>query len=101
MRGFKRALSLLVVLLMTISVIACGGSSSNSGSKRITLASGGTSGTYYGFSGVIAQRLNEVLKDQRKINVVSTGASKANAQMRSVRGILRILKGILSVNITV
>ncbi|MBQ7743545.1 MAG: TAXI family TRAP transporter solute-binding subunit [Lachnospiraceae bacterium] len=81
MRGFKRALSLLVVLLMTISVVACGGSSSSSGSKKITLASGGTSGTYYGFSGVIAQRLNETLSDKLKINVVSTGASKVNVQM--------------------
>ncbi len=81
MRGFKRALSLLFVLLMTISVVACGGSSSNSGSKKITLASGGTSGTYYGFSGVIAQRLNETLSDKLKINVVSTGASKVNVQM--------------------
>jgi TRAP transporter TAXI family solute receptor len=44
------------------------------------MATGGTSGTYYGFSGVIAQVLNEKL-DIPEITVVSTGASKANIQM--------------------
>ena len=79
MKSIKKTLSLVVVVLMLISAVACG--SSAGGSKKLTLASGGTSGTYYGFSGVIAQRLNEVLKDKMKINVVSTGASKANVQM--------------------
>lgn len=76
MKSFKKAISLLSVLAVMLTVISC-----NSSVKKITLASGGTSGTYYGFSGIVAQRLNEVLKDQIKINVVSTGASKANAQM--------------------
>lgn len=78
MKNIKRILSLTLVLLIMIISTAC---NSNDSSKKITLASGGTSGTYYGFSGVIAQRLNEVLKDKMKINVVSTGASKANVQM--------------------
>ena len=78
MKIFKKALSLVVAVTMVLSLVACGNSSST---KKITLASGGTSGTYYGFSGVIAQRLNETLKDKMKINVVSTGASKANVQM--------------------
>ena len=77
MKDIKKALSLVLVLMLTVGSTACG----TSGAKKITLASGGTSGTYYGFSGVIAQRLNEVLKDKMKINVVSTGASKANVQM--------------------
>ena len=76
MKKFKKALSLLLVLCMSISIFACG-----AGVKKITLATGGTSGTYYGFSGVVAQRLNEVLKDKMKFNVVSSGASKANVQM--------------------
>ena len=78
MKIFKKALSLVVAVTMVLSLVACGNSSST---KKITLASGGTSGTYYGFSGVVAQRLNETLKDKMKINVVSTGASKANVQM--------------------
>ena len=45
------------------------------------MATGGTSGTYYGFSGVIAQVLNEKLPDVLSIAVQSTGASKANVQM--------------------
>ena len=48
---------------------------------KISLASGGTSGTYYGFSGVIAQTLNASLKDVLNIKVESTGASKANVQL--------------------
>lgn len=79
MKKFKKALSLLLVLSMLFTMFACG--NGGSGVKKITLASGGTSGTYYGFSGVVAQRLNEVLKDTMKINVVSSGASKANVQM--------------------
>lgn len=86
MKLVKKALSLVLVLSMIMAISACGnngaGNSANSGQvKKITLASGGTSGTYYGFSGVIAQRLNETLKDKMKINVVSTGASKVNVQM--------------------
>lgn len=87
MKFVKKALSLMLVLVMIMTIVACGnngasGTVAGSGQvKKITLASGGTSGTYYGFSGVIAQRLNETLKDKLKINVVSTGASKVNVQM--------------------
>lgn len=87
MKSVKKALSLMLALVMIMTVVACGnkggsGAAASSGQvKKITLASGGTSGTYYGFSGVIAQRLNETLKDKLKINVVSTGASKVNVQM--------------------
>ena len=83
MKTLRKILSLALVTT-TISLVACGnnGGNANTGAvKKITLASGGTSGTYYGFSGVIAQRLNETLSDKLKINVVSTGASKANVQM--------------------
>lgn len=76
MKKFKKALSLLLVLCMSISVFACG-----SNVKKVTIATGGSSGTYYGFTGVVAQRLNEVLKDKMKLNVVVSGASKANVQM--------------------
>ena len=86
MKLVKKALSLMLVLLMIMSISACGnknagGTASSGQVKKVTLATGGTSGTYYGFSGVIAQRLNETLKDKMKINVVSTGASKVNVQM--------------------
>lgn len=76
MKILKKSLSLLLALSLTFTLFACGNNV-----KKITLATGGTSGTYYGFSGVVAQRLNEVLKDNMKINVISTGASKANIQL--------------------
>lgn len=78
MKIFKKLISVFLVSIMILSLFSC-----NSGSsvKKVTLASGGTSGTYYGFSGAVASRLNEVLKSDMKISVISTGASKANAQM--------------------
>ena len=73
MKNFRKVLAVVSSLALLTTLASCG--------KKITLASGGTSGTYYGFSNVVANTLNEVLKDEMKINVVSTGASKANAQM--------------------
>ncbi len=51
------------------------------GADSLRMATGGTSGTYYGFSGIVAQVLNEKLSDTLKITVQSTGASKANIQL--------------------
>lgn len=79
MKNFKTIISLFLVVTMALSIFACGNGAGSV--KKITLASGGTSGTYYGFSGAVASRLNEVLNNDLKINVISTGASKANAQM--------------------
>jgi len=79
MKNFKKIISLFLVVTMALSIFACGNGAGSV--KKITLASGGTSGTYYGFSGAVASRLNEVLNNDLKINVISTGASKANAQM--------------------
>lgn len=69
------ALLLMAVMMMGI-LSACGGSAT-----PIKMATGGSAGTYYGFSGVIAQVLNEKLKDDINITVESTGASKANIQL--------------------
>ena len=81
MKNFKKVISLFLVSIMTFTLFACGNAGGNDSVKKITLASGGTSGTYYGFSGAVASRLNEILNNDMRINVVSTGASKANAQM--------------------
>ena len=81
MKNFKKIMSLFLVVVMALSSFACGNGSGSGSVKKITLASGGTSGTYYGFSGAVASRLNEVLNNDMRINVVSTGASKINAQM--------------------
>lgn len=68
---------LSITLVLSLALTACSGGSSNS----VSIATGGTSGTYYGFTGVVAQTLNELYKDQLNLKVESTGASKANIQL--------------------
>ncbi len=67
-----------LALAMTFTACSGGASSSQGGSGKtnIKLATGGTSGTYYAFGGVVAQVLGE--KTGYKFDVQSTGASKAN-----------------------
>lgn len=72
----KKIVALTLALVMVLCLFAgCGG-----GGQKLSMATGGTSGTYYGFSGVIANVLNEKLKGV-EITVESTGASKANIQL--------------------
>ena len=73
----KRIIALLLAAVMVFALCACGKTSTT----ELKYATGGTSGTYYGFSGVIANVLNEKLKDTLNLKVESTGASKANIQM--------------------
>jgi len=82
----KKTLSILLalVLVLSLGLTACGGGDSateEGGVYNISLATGGTGGTYYGFCGVVAQCLNEKLADSLNITVESTGASKANVQL--------------------
>lgn len=50
---------------------------SGTGSTSIKLATGGTTGTYYAFGGVVAQTMAQLVPEVA-INVHSSGASKAN-----------------------
>lgn len=69
----KKIISLALAVLMIVCLFAgCGGS------KKMTMATGGTSGTYYGFGGVLSQVLSS--KTDLSITAVSTGASKENIQ---------------------
>ncbi|WP_147539308.1 TAXI family TRAP transporter solute-binding subunit [Anaerotruncus rubiinfantis] len=52
-----------------------------SGGVELSMATGGTSGTYYGYSGIMAQVLNEKIGDKLHISVESSGGSKANIQL--------------------
>ena len=72
---------------MALSMTACGSSNSAAETtaaaapsgdvQKLTMGTGGTTGTYYAYGGVIANVLNS--KDIGvNINVQSTGASKAN-----------------------
>ena len=47
---------------------------------KLTLGTGGTTGTYYAIGGVMATVLNPVLQES-SLTVTSTGASKANIQL--------------------
>ena len=73
----KRMIAFLLAAVMVLALCACGKTSAT----ELKYATGGTSGTYYGFSGVIANVLNEKLKNSLSLKVESTGASKANIQM--------------------
>ncbi|MDO4515969.1 MAG: TAXI family TRAP transporter solute-binding subunit [Bacillota bacterium] len=84
----KRILALTMAVIMALGLCACGGGSAGgeggegeSGPVALNMATGGTSGTYYGFSGVVAQVLNEKLADTLNLNVQSTGASAANIDL--------------------
>jgi TRAP transporter TAXI family solute receptor len=85
----KKAIAFMLAALMLVTLfVGCGktggdtaGSGTSTGAAKLSMATGGTSGTYYGFSGIIAQVLNEKLADTLAITVESTGASKANVQL--------------------
>ena len=60
-----------------VSVFLCMTACADKGKTKVRIATGGTTGTYYAYSGVVAQALNEQLDDV-KVVVHSSGASKAN-----------------------
>ncbi len=73
----RRIISILVVAVMMLSVLtACGGG--EGGSSKMLMATGGTSGTYYGFGGAVAQMLGS--ETDISVTAVATGASKENIQ---------------------
>lgn len=70
----KKIISVLLCLTLALSLAACGGASAG----KMTMGTGSTSGTYYGYGGVLGQ----YIKNQAGIDVVvvSTDGSKANIQ---------------------
>jgi TRAP transporter TAXI family solute receptor len=83
----NKKLKLITVLCLIITLLgltACGGSSEGSqeGSSetlRLTMATGGTGGTYYPFGGALAQAIDSATGYIR-VNVNATGASAENVQ---------------------
>lgn len=65
----KRILTILLALAMLLSLTACGGAA-------MTMGTGGTSGTYYGYGGVLGNQIKS--SAGITVNVVSTDGSKAN-----------------------
>ena len=69
----RRMLSIVLCLAMCLMLCACGGSAA-----KMTMGTGGTSGTYYAFGGVLGQYIkNHAGID---VTVVSTDGSKANIE---------------------
>ena len=70
----RKIISMVLVLALVFALVSCGG---NAGTK-MTMGTGGTAGTYYGYGGVLGQ----YIKNNAGINVtvVSTDGSKANIQ---------------------
>lgn len=71
----KKIISVVLAAVMAVSLVACGGGATAS---KMTMGTGGTAGTYYGYGGVLGQYIkNNAGID---VTVVSTDGSKANIQ---------------------
>lgn len=70
----KKMIALLLAALMVFALCACGGSSA----KEFSFTTGGDQGTYYGFGGVLAQKVSE--KTNTKVTAITSGGSKANIE---------------------
>ena len=71
----KKILALALATTMALAMVSCGTTA-----EKVTLATGGTSGTYYPVGGTMSTVLNDQLK-LSEVNVTSTGASKTNIQL--------------------
>ena len=68
----KKSVCLILALAMVLCFTACGGST------KMTMGTGGTTGTYYAYGGVLSQFMSS--DAGVTVNVVSTDGSKANIQ---------------------
>ena len=71
----KKFQFILLVLVLALGLVACG---SGSSATKMTMGTGGTSGTYYGYGGVLGQYIKNHAGIE--VTVVSTDGSKANIQ---------------------
>ena len=70
----KKIISIALCLVLVLGLVACGGAAGT----KMTMGTGGTSGTYYAFGGVLGQYIKN--KAGIDVTVVSTDGSKANIQ---------------------
>ncbi len=66
----KKFISLALMILMLFALVACGNSTT------MTMGTGGTAGTYYGYGGILGSQIKS--SAGINVNVVSTDGSKAN-----------------------
>ncbi|MBR3560496.1 MAG: TAXI family TRAP transporter solute-binding subunit [Oscillospiraceae bacterium] len=93
----KKILALVLAMVMVLALVACGGSSDNSGASapsgtssgsseapattgggNLTFTTGGESGTYYGFGTVLAGKVSD--KTSTSVTAITSGGSKANIE---------------------
>ena len=67
----KKIISLALLLVMLFTLASCAGASAT-----MTMGTGGTSGTYYAFGGILGSQIKDA--SGINVNVVSTDGSKAN-----------------------
>ena len=78
----KKLFAIVLAVLMVMSMVACAPKAeveegtADLSSVKMTMGTGGTSGTYYAFGGVVGQQINA--STGIGVNVVSTDGSKAN-----------------------
>ena len=72
----KKIIALLLALVMAAALVACGDSGSAGGASKMTMGTGGPSGTYYSYGGVLGKYMLD--KTGIAVNAVSTDGSKAN-----------------------
>jgi len=70
----KKFFAIVLVLAMCLVMAACG----NAAGSKMTMGTGGTQGTYYGYGGVLGQYIKNSAGID--VTVVSTDGSKANIQ---------------------
>ena len=71
----KKIVSILLVLVLVLGLAACSSGGSNT---KMTMGTGGTTGTYYGYGNTLGQYIKN--NAGIEVTVVSTDGSKANIQ---------------------
>jgi TRAP-type uncharacterized transport system substrate-binding protein len=74
----KKFLSLLLALCLTLALAAgaFADAAPKDGGSKLTFSTGGEAGTYFGFGGVLAQKVSEVTSTN--VTAITSGGSAAN-----------------------
>lgn len=72
----KKMFALLLALATMFAMVSCGGGEGGGSSDKLTFTTGGETGTYYAFGGVIAQSVSS--NTSTSVTAVSSDGSKAN-----------------------
>ena len=70
------ALALCLVLALGVSALADDAIAPKDGGSKLTFTTGGEAGTYFGFGGVMAQKVSEVTSST--VTAITSGGSAAN-----------------------